>query len=75
MISILLSWCHSEYVILNYDVFRGSQWNPERSKIAFVASKTSVRRAKGGPLSRTEGFLYICRKMLGFIYLVLKTSN
>jgi hypothetical protein len=34
-------------VSLNYDVFWGSQWNPEQSHIAFVASKTAYRSAKG----------------------------
>lgn len=47
LISMSLSSCHSEYINLNYDVFLGSQWNQERSKIAFVASKTASRSAKG----------------------------
>jgi hypothetical protein len=47
LISILLLSCHSEYVSLNYDVFWGSQWNLEKSHIAFVASKTAYRSAGG----------------------------
>ncbi|MBN2425712.1 MAG: hypothetical protein JXR46_13840 [Calditrichaceae bacterium] len=45
--AFLISSCHSEYVCLNYETHHGAQWNPDHSKIAFVASKYAYRAAEG----------------------------
>lgn len=39
--------CYSKYVSLEYMTHHGAQWNPDRTKIAFIASKYACRAAKG----------------------------
>ena len=43
----LITSCHSEYVSLDYEVHDGAMWDNGHTRVAFIASKTATRSAKG----------------------------
>jgi len=45
--AFLLTSCYSGYLSINYEVHSGAVWNDKHTHVAFVASKTAWRSAKG----------------------------
>ncbi|MGI5913251.1 MAG: hypothetical protein ACOX5K_00805 [Bacteroidales bacterium] len=45
--AFLFTSCYSSYLSIGYQAYPGAVWNNEHTKVAFVASKTAYRSAKG----------------------------
>lgn len=45
--AFLFTSCHSGYLSIGYQVYPGAVWNNKHTKVAFIASKTAYRSAKG----------------------------
>lgn len=43
----LFTSCYSGYLSIGYQVYPGAVWNNKQTKVAFIASKTAYRSAKG----------------------------
>ena len=45
--AFLFTSCHSGYLSIGYQVYPGAVWDNKHTKVAFIASKTAYRSAKG----------------------------
>lgn len=44
---LILTSCHSDYIILKREICRNPSWNSKKTIVAFVALKTAYRRPIG----------------------------